>query len=76
MEVRSATDSVAASAQLALQRSRKRAPRPELVCEAVFRPLAHLVVLALLPLRISPPAVVLLGARQASRPPSSSRGAI
>jgi archaetidylinositol phosphate synthase len=31
----------------------------ELLCEAVFRPLAHLVVLALLPLRVPPPAVVL-----------------
>jgi archaetidylinositol phosphate synthase len=30
----------------------------ELLCEAVFRPLAHLVVLALLPLRVPPPAVV------------------
>jgi archaetidylinositol phosphate synthase len=32
------------------------------VCELVYRPLAHLVVLALLPLRIAPPAVVLAGA--------------
>jgi archaetidylinositol phosphate synthase len=31
----------------------------ELLCEAVFRPLAHVVVLALLPLRVPPPAVVL-----------------
>jgi archaetidylinositol phosphate synthase len=31
----------------------------EVLCEAVFRPLAHLVVLALLPLRVPPPAVVL-----------------
>ena len=30
-----------------------------MVCEVVFRPLAHLVVLALLPLRVPPPAVVL-----------------
>jgi archaetidylinositol phosphate synthase len=30
----------------------------ELLCEAVFRPLAHVVVLALLPLRVPPPAVV------------------
>jgi phosphatidylglycerophosphate synthase len=29
------------------------------VCELVFRPLAHLVVLALAPLRVPPPAVVL-----------------
>jgi phosphatidylglycerophosphate synthase len=32
------------------------------VCELVFRPLAHLVVLALAPLRVPPPAVVLAGA--------------
>jgi len=31
----------------------------ELLCEAVFRPLAHIVVLALLPLRVPPAAVVL-----------------
>lgn len=30
-----------------------------MLCERVFRPLAHLVVLALLPLRVPPPAVVL-----------------
>jgi phosphatidylglycerophosphate synthase len=29
------------------------------LCEAVYRPLAHIVVLALLPLRVPPPAVVL-----------------
>ncbi len=34
----------------------------ELVCEAVFRPLAQLVVLALAPLRVPPPAVVLANA--------------
>jgi phosphatidylglycerophosphate synthase len=34
----------------------------ELLCEFVFRPLAHLVVRALLPLRVPPPAVVLAGA--------------
>ena len=33
----------------------------EFVCEWVFRPLAHLVVLAILPLRVPPPAVVLAG---------------
>jgi archaetidylinositol phosphate synthase len=33
----------------------------ELLCEVVFRPLAHLVVLALLPLRVPPPAVVFAG---------------
>lgn len=42
-----------------LARSRKRRPGTELLCEYVFRPLAHLVVLALLPLRVPPPAVVL-----------------
>lgn len=34
----------------------------ELVCEAVFRPLAQLVVLVLAPLRVPPPAVVLANA--------------
>ena len=33
-----------------------------MLCERVFRPLAHLVVLALLPLRVPPPAVVLASA--------------
>lgn len=33
-----------------------------MVCEHVFRPLAHLVVLVLAPFRVPPPAVVLLGA--------------
>jgi archaetidylinositol phosphate synthase len=42
-----------------LERSRKTRPTTEVVCEYVFRPLAHLVVLALLPLRVPPPAVVL-----------------
>jgi archaetidylinositol phosphate synthase len=42
-----------------LARSRKERLRQETVCEAVFRPLAHLVVLALAPLRVPPPAVVL-----------------
>jgi len=32
------------------------------LCEVVFRPLAHLVVLALAPLRVPPPAVVLASA--------------
>jgi phosphatidylglycerophosphate synthase len=41
-----------------LQRSRKQGPTTELICEVVYRPVAHLVVLALLPLRIPPPAVV------------------
>jgi archaetidylinositol phosphate synthase len=34
----------------------------ELLCEFVYRPAAHLVVRALLPLRVPPPAVVLAGA--------------
>jgi phosphatidylglycerophosphate synthase len=41
-----------------LDRSRKPRAGTELLCERVFRPLAHLVVLALLPLRVPPPAVV------------------
>lgn len=45
-----------------LQRSRKRRQGTEILCEHLFRPLAHLVVLALLPLRVPPPAVVLAGA--------------
>lgn len=38
--------------------ARKQKPCRELACEYVFRPAAHLVVLALLPLRVPPPAVV------------------
>ena len=34
----------------------------ERLCEVLFRPAAHVVVRALLPLRVPPPAVVLLGA--------------
>jgi archaetidylinositol phosphate synthase len=45
-----------------LARSRKARLRQETVCEIVFRPLAHLVVLALAPLRVPPPAVVLAAA--------------
>ena len=45
-----------------LARSRKARLRQETVCELVFRPLAHLVVLALAPLRVPPPAVVLVAA--------------
>jgi archaetidylinositol phosphate synthase len=45
-----------------LARSRKARLRQETVCEVVFRPLAHLVVLALAPLRVPPPAVVLASA--------------
>jgi hypothetical protein len=43
------------------RRSRKPTPTREVVAEVVYRPLAHLVVLALLPLRVPPPAVVLAG---------------
>jgi phosphatidylglycerophosphate synthase len=39
--------------------SRKQRHGTELLCERVYRPLAHLVVLALAPLRVPPPAVVL-----------------
>jgi len=41
----------------ALARSRKTRVGQELVCEHVYRPLAHLVVLVLLPLRVPPPIV-------------------
>ena len=41
------------------RRSLKQGVTTELVSQHVFRPLAHLVVLALLPLRTPPPAVVL-----------------
>jgi archaetidylinositol phosphate synthase len=42
-----------------LARSRKARLRQEALCEVVFRPLAHVVVLALAPLRVPPPIVVL-----------------
>ena len=41
-----------------LAASRKRRAGTDVVCEWVFRPLAHPLVLALLPLRVPPPAVV------------------
>ena len=41
----------------ALARSRKTKVAQELICEHVYRPLAHLVVLVLLPLRVPPPLV-------------------
>jgi len=44
------------------RRSRKPTPTTELVVAWFYRPLAHLVVRALLPLRVPPPAVVLAGA--------------
>jgi phosphatidylglycerophosphate synthase len=40
-----------------LARSRKTKVAQEVVCEHVFRPLAHLVVVALLPFRLPPPLV-------------------
>lgn len=43
-------------------RWRKPTPTTELTVAWFYRPLAHLVVLALLPLRVPPPAVVLAGA--------------
>ena len=48
---------------MALQysRSRKNTPTRELLVELVYRPLAWVVVRALLPLRVPPPAVVLAG---------------
>jgi phosphatidylglycerophosphate synthase len=42
-----------------LARSRKARLGTEYLCEWVYRPLAHVVVLALAPLRVPPPAVVL-----------------
>jgi phosphatidylglycerophosphate synthase len=42
-----------------LARSRKARAGTDVLCERIYRPLAHLVVLALLPLRVPPPAVVL-----------------
>jgi phosphatidylglycerophosphate synthase len=45
-----------------LARSRKLRPGRELLVEAVFRPLAHVLVVLLLPLRVPPPAVVLANA--------------
>jgi phosphatidylglycerophosphate synthase len=53
---------VAARPSLRGSRKQRAAPANELLCEYVFRPLAHLVVLALLPLRVPPPAVVLAAA--------------
>ncbi|HEY7206672.1 MAG TPA: CDP-alcohol phosphatidyltransferase family protein [Gaiellaceae bacterium] len=41
-----------------LARSRKGRQGTELLCERLFRPLAHALVLCLLPLRVPPPAVV------------------
>jgi archaetidylinositol phosphate synthase len=54
---RSTTRSRLSSSSLA--RSRKPRLAQEQLCEWVYRPVAHLFVLALLPLRVPPPAVVL-----------------
>jgi hypothetical protein len=45
-----------------LARSRKARLGTEFLCEWVYRPLAHVVVLALAPLRVPPPVVVLASA--------------
>jgi len=45
-----------------LARSQKPRHGRELLCEGVFRPLAHAVVIALLPLRVAPPVVVVAAA--------------
>jgi phosphatidylglycerophosphate synthase len=42
-----------------LRSSFKRRPRPELLCDYLFRPLAHPLVLALARLRVAPSAVVI-----------------
>jgi phosphatidylglycerophosphate synthase len=44
-----------------LAATRKQRPSCEVVSELIFRPLAHLVVLVLAPLRVPPPAVVVVG---------------
>jgi archaetidylinositol phosphate synthase len=44
------------------ERSKKARRGTEVLCEHVFRPVAHVVVLALAPLRVPPPAVVLAAA--------------
>jgi phosphatidylglycerophosphate synthase len=44
------------------RRSRKSRARPELLVDAVYRPLAHLLVLVLVPLRVAPPLVVVANA--------------
>ena len=49
------------AARPALATTRKQRPSFELAAELVFRPLAHLLVLALLPLGVPPPAVVVAG---------------
>ena len=54
--------SVVATQYDLFRRSVKQRPSTELVCEYVFRPAAQLVVLALRPLRVAPPAVVLANA--------------
>ena len=46
-------------AESLLARSRKRRPATEFVCDYVYRPVANVLVLGLLPLRVPPPAIVL-----------------
>jgi phosphatidylglycerophosphate synthase len=48
-----------AQAESLLARSRKARPATELLCDYVFRPVANVLVVVLLPLRVPPPAVVL-----------------
>jgi len=57
--VRESPSTIRSRLSSALGRSRKPRLAQEQLCEWVFRPLAHVVVLALLPLRVPPPAVVL-----------------
>lgn len=54
--------SVFAAQHELFERSVKRRPATELLCEYMFRPAAQLVVLVLRPLRVAPPAVVLANA--------------
>lgn len=56
------TASAGSAGLAAVPRAEKRRARPELLAEAVFRPLASVVVRALLPIRVSPTAVVLTNA--------------
>ncbi len=51
-----------ADAVSSLGRSRKQRRGAELACEYVFRPVAHVLVLALLPLRVPPTSVVVVHA--------------
>jgi archaetidylinositol phosphate synthase len=59
MSTSSAVRPAGGPSETVFARSRKRTVAPELLCERVYRPVAHLLVLALLPLRVAPPAVLL-----------------